>query len=80
MSFIEVFAIIMSRYTSEDYIPANGAYVGLAPPGDVGSWQRECKVIFLTSILISVWATTQADDIFFLWLQKFSFLFFLSFF
>ncbi|KAI3806676.1 hypothetical protein L1987_22589 [Smallanthus sonchifolius] len=27
----------------EDYMPASGAYVGLAPPGDVGSWQRECK-------------------------------------
>lgn len=30
---------------SEDYIVASGAYVGMAPPGDVGSWQRECKVI-----------------------------------
>lgn len=46
--FIEVFAIIMSRYTSKDHILANGAYVGLAPPGDNGSWQRECKVICLT--------------------------------
>ncbi|KAK3231102.1 hypothetical protein Dsin_002983 [Dipteronia sinensis] len=24
-------------------IPAIGAYVGVAPPGDVGSWQTECK-------------------------------------
>ncbi|KAH7849901.1 hypothetical protein Vadar_024722 [Vaccinium darrowii] len=31
------------RHISNDYISANGAYVGLAPPGDVGSWQRECK-------------------------------------
>lgn len=48
MSLIEVFAVLMSRYTSKDYMTANGAYVGLAAPGDVGSWQRECKVIFLT--------------------------------
>ncbi|KAK1368885.1 hypothetical protein POM88_034977 [Heracleum sosnowskyi] len=30
-------------YMSETDLSANGAYVGLAPPGDVGSWQRECK-------------------------------------
>lgn len=32
------------RYINMDYIAANGAYVGLAPPGNAGSWQRECKV------------------------------------
>lgn len=32
------------RYIDDDYISAKNAYVGLAPPGDVGSWQRECKV------------------------------------
>ncbi|KAL6012684.1 hypothetical protein ACLOJK_003173 [Asimina triloba] len=31
------------RYVSEDCIPADSAYVGLALPGAVGSWQRECK-------------------------------------
>ncbi|XP_062164113.1 probable rhamnogalacturonate lyase B [Alnus glutinosa] len=35
--------LVLDRYISNDYISANGAYVGLAPPGDVGSWQRECK-------------------------------------
>ncbi|GMN40188.1 hypothetical protein TIFTF001_009413 [Ficus carica] len=35
--------LVKDRYISDDYISANGAYVGLAPPGDVGSWQRECK-------------------------------------
>ncbi|XP_052190280.1 probable rhamnogalacturonate lyase B isoform X1 [Diospyros lotus] len=35
--------LVQDRYINDDYIPANGAYVGLAPPGDVGSWQRECK-------------------------------------
>ncbi|KAI5655065.1 hypothetical protein M9H77_32252 [Catharanthus roseus] len=35
--------LVKDRYISCEYIPANGAYVGLAPPGDVGSWQRECK-------------------------------------
>ncbi|XP_047964301.1 probable rhamnogalacturonate lyase B [Salvia hispanica] len=34
---------VADRYVSSDNIPANGAYVGLAPPGDAGSWQRECK-------------------------------------
>lgn len=29
-------------------MPANSAYVGLAAPGDAGSWQRESKV-WLTS-------------------------------
>ncbi|XP_022880567.1 probable rhamnogalacturonate lyase B [Olea europaea var. sylvestris] len=33
----------LPRYVDDDYIPANSAYVGLAPPGEVGSWQRECK-------------------------------------
>ncbi|KAG9153072.1 hypothetical protein Leryth_012343 [Lithospermum erythrorhizon] len=28
---------------SNDIIKGNGASVGLATPGDVGSWQRECK-------------------------------------
>ncbi|KAL6012683.1 hypothetical protein ACLOJK_003172 [Asimina triloba] len=31
------------RYVSEDCIPADSANVGLALPGAVGSWQRECK-------------------------------------
>ncbi|KAG6705107.1 hypothetical protein I3842_07G165500 [Carya illinoinensis] len=35
--------LVLDRYSSKDYIPANGAYVGNAPPGDAGSWQRECK-------------------------------------
>ncbi|KAL6297194.1 hypothetical protein ACE6H2_005336 [Prunus campanulata] len=35
--------LVFDRYICEELIPANGAYVGLAPPGDVGSWQRECK-------------------------------------
>ncbi|KAI8012958.1 Rhamnogalacturonate lyase [Camellia lanceoleosa] len=32
--------LVRDRYMSNDYISASGAYVGLAPPGDVGSWQR----------------------------------------
>ncbi|XP_052622429.1 uncharacterized protein LOC111894732 [Lactuca sativa] len=32
-----------SFINSHGYISANGAYIGLAPPGDVGSWQRETK-------------------------------------
>ncbi|XVE95155.1 hypothetical protein REPUB_Repub02eG0072100 [Reevesia pubescens] len=34
---------VSDRYVSDDYISANGAYVGLAPSGDVGSWQTESK-------------------------------------
>ncbi|KAL8096326.1 hypothetical protein AgCh_037332 [Apium graveolens] len=35
--------LVKDSYIDKDSLPANGAYVGLAPPGDVGSWQRECK-------------------------------------
>ncbi|XP_057434888.1 probable rhamnogalacturonate lyase B isoform X2 [Lotus japonicus] len=35
--------LVRDRYIDDDYISAKGAYVGLAPPGEVGSWQRECK-------------------------------------
>ncbi|KAK4747513.1 hypothetical protein SAY87_014099 [Trapa incisa] len=34
---------ITFRYFSEECLPATGAYVGLAVPGEVGSWQRETK-------------------------------------
>lgn len=29
---------------SDELLPANGAFIGLAPPGEVGSWQTESKV------------------------------------
>lgn len=32
------------RYLSEDYMWGESAYVGLALPGETGSWQRENKV------------------------------------
>ncbi|XP_047323782.1 probable rhamnogalacturonate lyase B [Impatiens glandulifera] len=35
--------LVEDSYLSDANIVANGAYVGLATPGDVGSWQRECK-------------------------------------
>ncbi|MED6216758.1 hypothetical protein PIB30_010788 [Stylosanthes scabra] len=36
--------LVKERYISDDdRISAKGAYVGLASPGEVGSWQRECK-------------------------------------
>lgn len=47
---IKVLVIAMFRYVNEEYTPANDAYVGLASPGDAGSWQRECKVTFVKSI------------------------------
>ncbi|KAG8377397.1 hypothetical protein BUALT_Bualt08G0028800 [Buddleja alternifolia] len=36
--------LVHDRYISEDSIPAKAAHVGLAPPGDNGSWQRESKL------------------------------------
>ncbi|KAJ9187004.1 hypothetical protein P3X46_002504 [Hevea brasiliensis] len=35
--------LVIDRHLSDENIPADGAYVGLAPPGDVGSWQLESK-------------------------------------
>ncbi|MBA0595638.1 hypothetical protein Gorai_012501, partial [Gossypium raimondii] len=35
--------LIQDRYISNDCVIASGAYVGLAPPGDAGSWQMESK-------------------------------------
>lgn len=34
---------IQDRYINKENAPAAAAYVGLAPPGNEGSWQRECK-------------------------------------
>ncbi|XP_050265142.1 uncharacterized protein LOC126709098 [Quercus robur] len=35
--------LVLDRYINKNVVPGNGSYVGLALPGDVGSWQRECK-------------------------------------
>ncbi|XP_068657027.1 uncharacterized protein [Aristolochia californica] len=36
--------LVKDRYVNEDVpVPAAAAYVGLALPGEVGSWQTECK-------------------------------------
>ncbi|XP_043713605.1 probable rhamnogalacturonate lyase B [Telopea speciosissima] len=35
--------LVHDRYIEEGYISADSAYIGLALPGEVGSWQRECK-------------------------------------
>ncbi|XP_047976988.1 rhamnogalacturonate lyase-like [Salvia hispanica] len=35
--------LIKDRYMSDGYVVGNGAYIGLAPPGEVGSWQTEGK-------------------------------------
>ncbi|OMO50816.1 hypothetical protein CCACVL1_30233 [Corchorus capsularis] len=48
---------VSDRHVSDDYITANGAYVGLAPPGDVGSWQTESKGY-------QFWTKTDADGCF----------------
>ncbi|XP_020576578.1 rhamnogalacturonate lyase B-like [Phalaenopsis equestris] len=35
--------LIRDRYIDDDDLYASSAYIGLALPGEVGSWQRECK-------------------------------------
>ncbi|CAI9266406.1 unnamed protein product [Lactuca saligna] len=35
--------LVRDRFVQDNDMPTNGAYVGLAQPGEVGSWQRECK-------------------------------------
>ncbi|KAM7518486.1 hypothetical protein LguiB_017448 [Lonicera macranthoides] len=35
--------LVQDRYISKNNVPAKNAFVGLAVPGDLGSWQRECK-------------------------------------
>ncbi|CAA6657823.1 unnamed protein product [Spirodela intermedia] len=35
--------LVRDRYISEEDMPASSAYVGLALPGEVGSWQTESK-------------------------------------
>jgi len=33
------------RLVEKEKAPAKGAYIGFGPPGEAGSWQRDCKVI-----------------------------------
>ncbi|KAI3869462.1 hypothetical protein MKX03_031718 [Papaver bracteatum] len=35
--------LVRDRYINRLDIAGNASYVGLAPPGDAGSWQRDCK-------------------------------------
>ncbi|KAK3124067.1 hypothetical protein QOZ80_8AG0639980 [Eleusine coracana subsp. coracana] len=35
--------LVRDRYLDDQELYASGAYVGLALPGEAGSWQRECK-------------------------------------
>ncbi|PSS17334.1 Rhamnogalacturonate lyase [Actinidia chinensis var. chinensis] len=35
--------LVQDRYTNKQPLPASGAYVGLALPGETGSWQTESK-------------------------------------
>ncbi|PKI42091.1 hypothetical protein CRG98_037544 [Punica granatum] len=35
--------LVADRYMTKDYMWGDSAYVGLAPPGEAGSWQRENK-------------------------------------
>lgn len=46
---------IFCRYVNESPMIANSAFVGLAAPGNVGSWQLENKVSFC-KLLSLFWA------------------------
>ncbi|KAM3201384.1 putative rhamnogalacturonate lyase B [Capsicum annuum] len=35
--------LVHDRFISKKHVPASNAYIGLAPPGQAGSWQRENK-------------------------------------
>ncbi|GAB2292197.1 hypothetical protein Dimus_026448 [Dionaea muscipula] len=35
--------VVQDHYVAAQNVPGSGAYVGLAPPGEAGSWQRESK-------------------------------------
>lgn len=49
---------LLYRYVSKEQIPADGAFVGLAAPGDVGSWQREAKVY---TYMFSFWLINNVE-------------------
>ncbi|KAJ4701497.1 Rhamnogalacturonate lyase family protein [Melia azedarach] len=49
--------VLQDWYVNGENIPAKGAYVGLAAPGDVGSWQKECKSY-------QFWTTANEDGYF----------------
>lgn len=43
-SDLHVLMKLVARFITEFNVPAALAFVGLAAPGDAGSWQRESKV------------------------------------
>jgi len=57
--------VFVGNYRYKDPVAASSAWVGLAPPGHAGSWQREmkvtndffrvCKRIFLFSFVFILW-------------------------
>ncbi|KAJ0786442.1 putative rhamnogalacturonan endolyase [Helianthus annuus] len=49
--------LVRDRFVNSNDMPINGAYVGLAPLGEVGSWQRECKDY-------QFWTTTDENGVF----------------
>ncbi|PHU01178.1 hypothetical protein BC332_30965 [Capsicum chinense] len=49
--------LVQDRYLSKENLPGKDAYVGLAAPGDAGSWQRENKGY-------QFWTTTDEDGYF----------------
>ncbi|XP_010544057.1 PREDICTED: probable rhamnogalacturonate lyase B isoform X2 [Tarenaya hassleriana] len=51
--------LVRDRYLEEGLIPANRGYVGLAPPGAPGSWQRECKEY-------QFWTTSDEEGFFYI--------------
>lgn len=55
--------LIRDRYISRKLMIGRFAYVGLAAPGDVGSWQNEAKVIHLTLLKREAKFTFDSDNL-----------------
>ncbi|KAH9610641.1 hypothetical protein KSS87_017129 [Heliosperma pusillum] len=37
---------VHDKFVTNEKVPAKNAFIGLGPPGEAGSWQRDCKVRF----------------------------------
>ncbi|XP_028060840.1 uncharacterized protein LOC114264424 isoform X1 [Camellia sinensis] len=54
--------LVRDKYINEQLMTANFAFVGLAAPGNVGSWQRENKVFFVFVLLLSYIFSQQTTE------------------
>ncbi|THU63925.1 hypothetical protein C4D60_Mb01t20990 [Musa balbisiana] len=59
--------LVLDKHISKVYINGNAAFVGLASPGEAGSWQRESKVpdllIMFKQVLVIIRAKNDHHDV-----------------